>query len=307
MTSRIFAVIFGIIAGLAALAFLILDWDAVLSVASHGAAPLAGALAPTPARLAWGATLVASAFAIAALLGALAAGLAETLSTLSRIRALRHDPALAGRWNAADWRAMFAHTTVADRAETMIAATSPMNDGEERRVVVDAQLLLGLGRIWLDRLTLNWSLAPLPPILLAIGTTLALVAYAAGDAWAGALAAGFAGWAIVTVTRYAVAVILMPFVASAVAAVTAAIRPLTTIQALETAAARDGAKQAATVIDAQAIATALADAVEEPLSRLADAADRLGKAAAPAGTDSIDEAMAEIRAGIERLLAVAKG
>jgi hypothetical protein len=306
MTSRIFAIAVGIIAGLAALSLMILDWDIPLSLARQGPPFLAAALAPAPAHFAWIATLTVAAFTIGALLTALIAGLVETVTTLSRINRLRLDPALTEHWNAADWRSIFARTTVADRAEMIIAAT-PVTDGEGRRLVVDAHLLLGLARTWRERLTLSWSLTPLAAILLGLGALAALTSYAAGEDWSGALAAGLAGWLAVTIARYVVGVLLMPFVSSAVAGATAAIRPVTTIRTLETQtleAATAAPAAAATPIDAQIIGTALADAIREPLSRLADATDRLGRAANPEPSlDSIDDALAEIRAGIERLLA----
>jgi hypothetical protein len=216
---------------------------------------------------------------------------------------LRLDPALAGRWNAADWRAAFAPTAIADQAEAMIAIL-PVEKDDPRRVVVDVPLLLGLNRIWLDRLTLAWTIDPLPAILLGLAATLALVAYDSGDKWDAALAAGTLGWFVIGLVRYLVRAALAPLVDSAVASATAAIRPLSSIHALE--AHRQIAQAPGKRIEqeeAEIIAAALSNVIWEPLGRLADATERLTGVTTPMTRDQeIETALAGVRAGIERLL-----
>jgi hypothetical protein len=57
--------------------------------------------------------------------------------------------------------------------------------------------------------------------------------------------------------------------------------------------------------EAEIIAAALSNAIWEPLGRLADAAEKLAAAGAPSRDRTIEAAMAEVRAGIEKLLAAA--
>jgi hypothetical protein len=234
--------------------------------------------------------------------------MAETARLRARIDELRLDPDLAGKWNAADWRAAFAPTVIADQAEAMIAII-PVEKNEERRVVVDAPLLLGLNRIWLDRLTLAWTIGPLPLIVLGLAATLALFARESDGKWGAALAAGAAGWFAITLIQYLVRAALSPLVDAAAAAATAAIRPLSSVHALE--AHRQISQGAAPAVpkrieqeEAEIIAAALSNVIWEPLKRLADASEKLTNAAAtpPSRDQEIEVAMAEIRAGIESLL-----
>jgi glucose-6-phosphate-specific signal transduction histidine kinase len=104
-------------------------------------------------------------------------------------------------------------------------AIMPVERGEERRVVVDAPLLLGLSSLWLDRLTLTRTIRPLTPIVLALAATLALFAYGANGKWEPALAAGTTGALAIQLVQYLVRVALSPLVDGAVAAATAAIEP----------------------------------------------------------------------------------
>ena len=307
MTSRMAAVILGLIAGIAAFFILALNWAGSLSFLQLSHAALLAGVTGGAAKAAWAISGGIIAFAAVASLVALIAGMAETAKLRARIDELRLDPDLAGKWNAADWRAAFAPTAIADQAEAMIAII-PVEKNEERRVVVDAPLLLGLNRIWLDRLTLAWTIGPLPPIVFGLGATLALFAYEAGGKWDAALAAGSAGWFAITLIQYLVRAGLSPLVDSAVAAATAAIRPLSSVHALE---AQRQILQAPTPTapkrieqeEAEIIAAALSNVIWEPLKRLADASEKLTSAATPPSRDQeIEAAMAEIRAGIESLL-----
>jgi hypothetical protein len=306
MQPRMAAVILGLIAGIAAFLTLTVNWTGslVLLRLNHAAllADLNGA-----AQAAWTISGGVAAFATVASLVALITGMAETAKVRARIDELRLDPALAGKWNAADWRAAFAPTAIADQAEAMIAIV-PVEEGEERRVVVDSSLLLGLNRIWLDRLTLAWTIGPLPLIVIGLAATLALFAHESGGKWDAALAAGTAGWFVIVLVQYLVRAALSPLVNGAVAAATAVIRPLNSVHALEAHRQSMHADPQPMVKriereEAEIIAAALSNVIWEPLKRLADASEKLSMAAAPPSRDQeIEAAMAEIRAGIESLL-----
>jgi hypothetical protein len=307
MTSRIAAVILGLIAGIAAFFTLALNWADSLSFLQLGHVALLTGPIGGAAMTAWSISGGIIAFTTVASLVVLITGMAETARLRTRIDGLRLDPDLAGKWNAADWRAAFAPTAIADQAEAMIAIL-PVEKNEERRVVVDAPLLLGLSRIWLDRLTLAWTIGPLPLIVLGLGATLALFAHGSGGRWDTALAAGAVGWFAITLVQYLVRAVLSPRVDSAVAAATAAIRPLSSVHALE--AHRQISQGSASALpkrieqeEAEIIAAALSNVIWEPLKRLADASEKLTNAATPPSRDQeIEAAMAEIRAGIESLL-----
>jgi ascorbate-specific PTS system EIIC-type component UlaA len=306
MQSRMAAVILGLIAGIAAFFTLTFSWtEALAFLRLDHAALLVGV--GGAARAAWTISGGIVAFATVVLLVALITGMAETAKVRTRIDELRLDPALAGKWNAADWRVAFASTAIADQAEAMIAII-PVETNEERRVVVDAPLLLGLNRIWLDRLTLAWTVGPLPLIVLGLAATLGLFAYASGGKWDAAIAAGTAGWFEIALVQYMVRAVLSPLIDGAVAAATAAIRPLSSVHALE--AYRQIVRVPETVPpkrieqeEAEIIAAALSNVIWEPLTRLADASEKLTSAATPPSrVQEIEVAMAEIRAGIESLL-----
>ena len=304
MQSRIAAVILGLIAGIAAFFTLTLNWtDSLVFLRLDHATLLAGLSGVTQA--AWTISGGVATFATVASLVALITGMAETAKVRARIDELRLDPALAGKWNAADWRAAFAPTAIADQAEAMIAIV-PVEKGEERRVVVDASLLLGLNRIWLDRLTLAWTIGPLPLIVLGLAATLAPFAYESGGKWDAALAAGTAGWFVIVLVQYLVRAALSPLVNGAVAAATAAIRPLNSVHAVEAHRQSPHAAPASArrieQEEAEIIAAALSNVIWEPLKRLADASEKLTAAAPPSRDQEIEAAMAEIRAGIESLL-----
>jgi hypothetical protein len=305
------AVILGLIAGIAVFFALTLSWNDTLATLGLGGAALLAGLAGM-AKSAWAICGGVAAFAVVALLVALIGGIVETARLRRRIDELRLDPLVAGKWNAADWRAAFAPTAIADQAEAMIAIV-PVAEGEERRVVVDAPLLLGLNRIWLDRLTLAWTIGPLPLIVLALAGTLALFAHGADGRWDAALAAGTAGGFAIVLVQYLVRMALMPFVDGAVAAASSVIRPLISVHALE---AHRPAEQGAAAApqkrieqeEAEIIAAALSNVIWEPLTRLADTVERLTTGGEPAAIVSpprdqeIEAAMVEIRAGIEKLL-----
>ena len=302
MKARSVAVAIGLVAGIAAFLALKLNWAGVTAALHVGQAGIA---ADRTVQFAWAISAGTTVFAVATLIVALIAGLVETAKARRQIAALRHDPNLADRWNAADWRAAFTPTAVADHAEAMIALL-PIDKGETRRVVVDTPILLGLSRIWLDRLTLSWTITPLAPLLLGLGATLALVAYASGGRWDAVAAAGTAGWFAIRLAQYLVRAVLAPLVDAAVADATAAIRPLSAAQAID--ATRPAGPIAAPggrigQDEAEIIAAALSHVIWEPLGRLAEAAEKLSAAGVPQSrVQAIEEAMAEVRAGIERLL-----
>jgi hypothetical protein len=312
MNSRSAAVILGLIAGIAAFLALKFNWAGATAFLHADAA--ASVLTGSIAHLAWAIAGGTAAFATIALLVSLLAGAAEIAKTRRQIDGLRLDPAMADRWNAADWRAAFARTAVADQAEAMIAPM-PADREETRRVVVDTPLLLGLNRIWLDRLTLTWTIAPLPPILAGLAATLALMAYESGERWAGILAAGTAGWFAIRVVQYLVRAALAPLIDAAVASATAAMRPLSAAYAFSVhqPPATAVAASPETIVaakrieqeEAEIIAAALSNTIWEPLRRLAEAAEKLAAAGAPSRDQTIEAAMAEIRAGIEKLLETA--
>jgi hypothetical protein len=305
MTSRIAAAIFGLIAGIAVFFTVTFNFAGVAGFLHAGHIGIVMASVSGVTRAAWAISGGITAFAVVASLAALITGMAETAKVRARIDELRLDPAMAGQWNAADWRAAFAPTAIADQAEAMIAIL-PVEKDDERRVVVDVPLLLGLNRIWLDRLTLAWTIEPLPAILLGLAATLALVAYDVGDKWDAALAAGTAGWFTINLVRYLVRAALAPLVDSAVAAATAAIRPLSSVHALEAHRQIVQAPVPAKRIEqeeAEIIAAALSNAIWEPLGRLADATEKLTNTTRPLTRDQeIEAALAGVRAGIEKLL-----
>lgn len=310
MTSRMAAVVLGLIAGIAALFALTLSWDGVLAGLHLGQAPLMSGLSGA-ARVAWSISGGIMAFAVVASLAALVGGIVETTRLRRRIDELRLDPSVAGKWNAADWRAAFAPTAIADQAEAMIAIV-PVAEGEERRVVVDAPILLGLNDIWLDRLTLAWAIRPLPRIVLALAATLALFAHGAGGKWDASLAAGTAAAFLIILVQYLSRMALSPLIDTAIAAATAVIRPLISVHAAEAhrpalLPAGEPAKRIEQE-EAEIIAAALSNVIWEPLKRLADTVEKLttvaepGTVAAPPRDQEIEAAMVEIRAGIEKLL-----
>jgi hypothetical protein len=313
MQPRIAAVILGLIAGIAVFFALTFNWnDMLAALRLDHAVLLAGVVGA--AKAAWTISTGIAAFAVIASLAALIGGIVETARLRRRIDELRLDPLVAGKWNAADWRAAFAPTAIADQAEAMIAIV-PVAEGEERRVVVDAPLLLGLNRIWLDRLTLARTIGPLPLIVLALAGTLALFAHGGDGKWDAALAAGTAAGFAIVLVQYLVRVALTPLVDGAVAAATSVIRPLISVHAAEAhhPAGQAPAAAASKRIEqeeAEIIAAALSNVIWEPLTRLADTVERLtsattGEPAAivsPPRDQEIEAAMVEIRAGIEKLL-----
>jgi hypothetical protein len=303
MISRIVAIVAGLIAGLALFVALRLDWTATVAAFGLERSHLISLVGSWIPKLAWSIAAGLSAFAAVASLIALIGGGIEVLKARMRLEALRLDPALAGAWNAADWRAAFAPTAVADHTEAMIALL-PIENGDKRRVVVDTHLLTGLAPLWLDRLTLRRTIAPLPALAAGQGIALALIDYASAGRWDLDLAAGATGWLIVTLAHYLARTGLGPLVGSTVGNATAAMRPLASMQAFGTAAPTAVAVTAAAPnLDGGALAAALEHALSGPLNRLAEAAEKLSAAgAAPSREQTIDAALAEIRAGIERLL-----
>jgi len=308
MQPRIAAVILGLIAGIAVFLALTFGWSGMLAALRLDHAALLAGVGGS-AQAAWAVSAGISAFAVVASLAALVVGIVETTRLRRRIDELRLDPQVAGKWNAADWRAAFAPTAIADQAEAMIAIV-PVAAGEERRVVVDAPLLLGLGRLWLDRLTLAGTIGPLPPVVLALAGTLALFAHGADGKWDAALAAGAAGGLAILAVQYLVRAVLTPLVDAAVAAATSVIRPLISVHAAE--AHHSPVVSPVKRIEqeeAEIIAAALSNVIWEPLTRLAETVERLSSVAGePAAIASlprdqeIEAAMVEIRAGIEKLL-----
>jgi hypothetical protein len=355
MTLRILAVILGTVAGLAALAMLVFFWGGLTAALPAGAPDLAAQLSVLANRAAWTIAASISAYVAVALSATLAGGIAETILTGRRIAALCNDPALAGRPNAADWRAIFSRTAIGIAASPILDAAATAIPRERRPAAIDSIRLLDLDLLWLDRLTFRREMRPLPVLVLAADATLALFGDLAGTGWELALAAGFAGWLMISVVQYAASIALSPFIARTVAAAVAAIRPAAGAPAFGTAAPRGfgpaavlqpsivqpvavqpvagqpvagqplaGQAPAGTRVlghklagepgaapESEAIARNVAEMLAEPLERLADAAERLGAAWSPSSgrpTDpslTVDTALAEVRAGIERLLAAA--
>jgi hypothetical protein len=305
MQSRIAAVILGLIAGIAVFFTLKFNFTEAASFLRLDHAAIVTVSVSSLTRSAWAIAGGITAFATVVLLVALITGMAEISKMRARLDELRLDPAMAGQWNAADWRAAFAPTAIADQAEAMIAIL-PVEKEETRRVVVDTALLLGLNRIWLDRLTLAWTIGPLPAILLGLAATLALAAYESGDKWDAALAAGTGGWFAINLVRYLVRAALSPLVDAAVAVATAAVRPLSSVHAADVPRLVTQVSAPSKRIEqeeAEIIAAALSNVIWEPLKRLAEAAEKLTAPATPSSREGeIEAALAEVRAGIERLL-----
>jgi len=315
MASRIAALSIGLAAGIATLLFLHLDWNGVLAfLASSGSTGLGAALTEHWPRLAWTGIGAATMFAVAALVVALFGGLIEVLTARARISALRYDPTLAETWNAADWRAAFARTAVSARAEAMIAATVPAADGQARRVVVDTQLLIGMDQFWLDRLALSRIITPLPPLVAGFAATLGLFAFAEGGRWEAVLAAGASAWFVIRLTEYLVRLVLSAAVAAAVESATATLRPMISSRIPALPGRPGGDPAAAGALPATASAPAGPSAPNSPAPGLpapGSPAPSLPAPSLPAPSlpaseptreQSVDAAMPEIRASIERLL-----
>jgi hypothetical protein len=264
MISRISAVVAGLIAGGAAFYFIDSATGArvVWARASGPAAEMAGALANRPDRLAWAAAMAATAFGIVALAIAGATGLWQTFRTRRRLQVLRREAASIDR-GGGDWRAAFAGTVIAIHAEAA---------GGERRAIADLALLTGLEALWLDRLALTRTIAPLPMLALGFGAVTALFDVYRHQPWAIALMAGAMGWLLIGAAGYLARTLLGWAVSVAIdAAIAASIATAPTLQPAMAGAAgpRDG-----------------------------DDSD--GDQDYGAG---VDPAMREVRAGIERLLA----
>jgi len=300
MASRIAALSIGLAAGIATLLFLHLDWTGVLAfLASSGSTGLGAALTEHWPRLAWTGIGAATMFAVAALVVALFGGLIEVLTARARISALRYDPTLAETWNAADWRA---------------AATVPAADGQARRVVVDTQLLIGMDQFWLDRLALSRIITPLPPLVAGFAATLGLFAFAEGGRWEAVLAAGASAWFVIRLTEYLVRLVLSAAVAAAVESATATLRPMISSRIPALPGRPGGDPAAAGALPATASAPAGPSAPNSPAPGLpapGSPAPSLPAPSLPAPSlpaseptreQSVDAAMPEIRASIERLL-----
>jgi hypothetical protein len=268
MASRILAPTLGVIAGAAVAAFCRFDWNDALALAPITAPSTAAALWLPINRAAWAVAATVVAFAIVAQATALVGGILETILARGRIAAL-----------APDWNAVFVRTSIA-------WAASGGRPGQ-----IGWRFQPRLEQIWLDQLTIGGLTGPLAMLTLAACAALALFSDISGAGWEIAFAAGVCGWLSISLARYLAGVALSPFVAGTVAAMAEAVR---------TAAAPAAPVNPSP--DAGAIARDLADLLAEPLERLADAADRMGSAEPPRER-AIDAALADIRAGIERLLA----
>lgn len=273
--SRIAAVGLGLGAGLAAVIFLSVNWDQAAAWIGLGNA---GAGINPEARLAWTVAGGVAAFAAVALIGALIGGLVEAFLAHSRIAALRYDLTLIDTWTAADWRAAFAETAVADCADAIVATPSAAAAAgtTDRRIAADPTLLATLDRIWLRRLMLSPIILPLPLLVLGAGIALALFRSAGGNpGWEAVLAAGVSGWLAIKTLDYLVRLLLKPAVERTVSAATAAIRPLTLRPGPETKAARAPFEpNGAPSIDSEALQRFDAT-MEAAAARIAAAADQL--------------------------------
>ncbi len=263
MASRITAVILGIAACVATVFLLSHRWESTLGLLPI-LTDLGDALSLPGARFTWTISAAAEVFVAVTLFFAMIGGWIEALRTRRKINALRYDPGLSGRWSAADWRAAFAHTAIANRAEAIVAAIS--SAGGDRRVVTDLALLSDLESVWLDRLVFRRMITPLPALVLALGATLALFRHSPGESgWEIALAAGTGGWLAISLTYYIARLLLSPAIQLTVDAAIAAVRPLTA-------------------------------ALAQPIAPLVDVISGDRQA-------SIEIALSEVRAGIEQLLA----
>jgi hypothetical protein len=272
MASRILAPTFGVIAGVVVAGFCLYAWNDALALARVTAPAMVAPLSLPLNRAAWAIAGAIGAFAVVAQATALAAGILETILTRRRIAAL-----------APDWQAVFAGASIARAAATPGGRQDKAGWRPSPR----------LESIWLDELSIARLTAPLATLALAAGGLLALFSDISGTGWEMALAAGLCGWLLISLARYLAVVVLSPLVASTITAIAEAVR---------TAAAP--AARVNPSPDPEAIARELADILAEPLERLADAADRLGSAEPPPSRERpIDAALADIRAGIERLLA----
>jgi hypothetical protein len=326
MTTRILALILGLIAGAVVLAICIFVWSDAVAVAPIHAPDLVAALSVPANRVAWAVAAVAAACAVAALFTGLVGGIAETLIAARRIGALQAGPTLAGWSCAGDWRTVFDSTAIAVAAGPILEAAVIPREG--RAAGVDSISLLALGRLWLDRLTFRRAIRPLPLLVLSADIMLALISDLSGTGWELALAAGVAGWFLISLARYVTFLVLSPFIERTVAATLSATRQAMDAPASDIVAPRGFGQAAATqpsmnqpltgplptapvgavAAEAEAIARTVAEILAEPLERLAAAAEKMGSAAPPQEqtTDpesTVDTAMAEVRAGIERLLA----
>jgi hypothetical protein len=238
------------------------------------------------AQAAWLISAGAVMFVAVALAGAIILGIIETWRTRRAIDALRLNPSRTDLWSVSDWMSAFARTAVADRAEILAATIG--SPGTASRIAVDTSLLVGLDGVWVDRLSLERIVTPIAPLLLAASAALALIEAAKGSPWQATVAAAAVGWLAIRLIQYLARMILMPGVTAAVDAATAALRPLTAIRAVESPG---GSQQQ------------IIDALLGPIGRLSDAAQALTAASRPPDRDqTIQLALADIRAGIERLL-----
>jgi hypothetical protein len=299
MISRVLAIILGVIAGVAVLAACCFAWGEIVALAPTGSADVAAALWVPVNHLAWAMTCAVGLFAVVALATAVAGGIVETNLVRRRVAEARIDSAGLDRANAPDWRAIFAETAIAGLAAAIPESTP-----------YDPSTLLALETVWRDRLTLSRTIAPLPAIVLACDAALAIFGVIAGTGWELALAAGASGWFVVSLARYLAVLGLSPLIAWTMGETVPPMRATGAPRAIFQPAINQGAPKqpilspAATPLDAGAIARDIAEMLADPIERLADAASRLGSPTPAASREqAVDSALAEIRAGIERLLA----
>ena len=210
MTTRILALILGFVAGAVVLAICIFAWSDAVAVARIHAPDLVAALSVPANRVAWAVAAAAAACAVAALFTGLVGGIAETLIAARRIGALQAGPALAGWSCAGDWRTVFDSTAIAVAAGPILDAAVIPREG--RAGGVDSISLLALGRLWLDHLTFRRAIRPLPLLVLSADIMLALISDLSGTGWELALAAGVAGWFLISLARYVTSLVLSPFI-----------------------------------------------------------------------------------------------
>jgi hypothetical protein len=284
--ARILATFFGLIAGIVSFLFLYSTWERASSLVDLiGLTGIAAALSDSAARLIWAICIAVTLFSLVALAVLVMAGIEETLRVRRRLNALRNDPSIDSEWSARGWRGAFAGSAVASYAGAVAAEVSP---------------LLAIEETWLNRLSLARIFGWLPALLLGLSASSALIGQSRepAAAWSIFLAAGASGAFVIALAFYLARAILAPLVANALSAAACALGQVSVSPPPSPKEEAAGPR-----IDYAVLATAIAEALSEPVETLREAADQIRARAEPDQRDqSIESTLAEVRAGIERLL-----